>query len=191
MCLLNSVLFGLASVFLCHAANPPIAARLSGLFAAGAGVPLALALGVLYGADIAISVRSAIRIGDRLAKLQAIHRELAEKLDALKAEQQRAAEAQRQRLEEAVSAARQSAGERAALARQSVQARLEPLADLGDEFALRLEEAKNEAQQKLHALYQRQDFFERRLLRSFPALRSLRHGEALARWREYLARRKK
>ena len=131
VCLLNSVLFGLASVFLCHAANPPIAARLSGLFAAGAGVPLALALGVLYGADIAISVRSAIRIGDRLAKLQAIHRELAEKLDALKAEQQRAAEAQRQRLEEAVSAARQSAGERAALARQSVQARLEPLADLG------------------------------------------------------------
>ena len=84
-----------------------------------------------------------------------------------------------------------SAGERAALARQSVQARLEPLADLGDEFALRLEEAKNEAQQKLHALYQCQDFFERRLLRSFPALRSLRHGEALARWREYLARRKK
>lgn len=191
VCLLNSVLFGLASVFLCHAANPPIAARLSGLFAAGAGVPLALALGVLYGADIAISVRSAIRIGDRLAKLHAIHRELAEKLDALRAEQQRAAEAQRQRLEEAVSAARQSAGERAALARQSVQARLEPLADLGDEFALRLEEAKNEAQQKPHALYQRQDFFERRLLHSFPALRSLRHGEALARWREYLARRKK
>lgn len=191
VCLLNSVLFGLASVFLCHAANPPIAARLSGLFAAGAGVPLALALGVLYGADIAISVRSAIRIGDRLAKLHAIQRELAEKLDALRAEQQRAAEAQRQRLEEAVSAARQSAGERAALARQSVQARLEPLADLGDEFALRLEAAKNEAQQKLHALYQCQDFFERRLLRSFPALRSLRHGEALARWREYLARRKK
>ena len=126
-----------------------------------------------------------------LAKLHAIQRELAEKLDALRAEQQRAAEAQRQRLEEAVSAARQSAGERAALARQSVQARLEPLADLGDEFALRLEEAKNEAQQKLHALYQCQDFFERRLLRSFPALRSLRHGEALARWREYLARRKK
>ena len=80
VCLLNSVLFGLASVFLCHAANPPIAARLSGLFAAGAGVPLALALGVLYGADIAISVRSAIRIGDRLAKLHAIQRELAEKL---------------------------------------------------------------------------------------------------------------
>ena len=81
VCLLNSVLFGLASVFLCHAANPPIAARLSGLFAAGAGVPLALALGVLYGADIAISVRSAIRIGDRLAKLHAIQREMAEKLD--------------------------------------------------------------------------------------------------------------
>lgn len=191
VCLLNSTLFGLASVFLCHAANPPIAARLSRLFAAGAGVPLALALALLYGADIVISVRSAARIGDRLAKLHAIHRELAEKLDGLKAEQQRAAEAQRQRLEEAVSAARQSAGERAAQACQTVQARLEPLADLGDEFALRLEAARNEAQQKLHALYQRQDFFERRLLRSFPTLRSPRHGEALAKWREYLAHRKK
>ena len=68
---------------------------------------------------------------------------------------------------------------------------LEPLADLGDEFALRLEAARNEAQQKLHALYQRQDFFERRLLRSFPALRSPRHGDALAKWREYLAHWKK
>ena len=191
VCLLNSVLFGLASVFLCHAANPPIAARLSGLFAAGAGVPLALALGVLYGADIVVSVRSAIRIGDRLAKLQAIHRGLAEKLDALKAEQQRAAEAQRQRLEEAVSAARQSAGERAALARQSVQARLEPLADLGDEFALRLEEAKNEAQQKLHALYDRQDFFERRLLRAFPSMRAPHYGDALKKLLEYRSIRKK
>ena len=68
----NSTLFGLASVFLCHAANPPIAARLSRLFAAGAGVPLALALSLLYGADIVISVRSAFRIGDRLASTREV-----------------------------------------------------------------------------------------------------------------------
>lgn len=191
VCLLNSTLFGLASVFLCHAANPPIADRLSRLFAAGIGVPLALVLGTIYSADIVLSVRSAVRIGDRLAKLHAIYGELTERLEELKAEQQRAAEAQRQRLEEALSAARQSAEERAAQAAQSVQAKLEPLADLSDEFTARLEAAKEEAQEKLRAIYDRQDFFERRLLHSFPAMRSPRHGEALAKWREYLASRKK
>ena len=80
ICLLNSALFGLASVFLCHAANPLVTAWLTGLFAAGVGTPLALLLLAVYLADIVLSVRSAIRIGDRLAKLHAIHRELAEKL---------------------------------------------------------------------------------------------------------------
>jgi len=191
VCLLNSTLFGLASVFLCHVAGPPISAWLAGLFLSGIGVPLALALLAVYAADIVLSVRSAIQIGDRLAKLHAIHDELTEKLEALKAEQQQAMDAQRQRLEDAVSAARLSAGERAAQAAQSVQARLEPLADLGSEFTVRLEAARNEAQQKLRALYDRQDFFERRLVRSFPGMRSPRHGDALKKLREYLAARKK
>ena len=154
VCLLNSTLFGLASVFLCHAANPPITRRLGLLFTTGLGVPLALILGAVYLADIALSVRSAIRIGDHLAKLHAVHDELA------------------QRLEEAV------------------QARLEPLADRSEELTRRLEEARAEAQRKLRVLYEGQDFFDRRLLRSFPALKSTRHSEALAKLREYLANRK-
>ena len=81
VCLLNSTLFGLASVFLCHAANPLVTAWLTGLFAVGVGTPLALLLLAVYLADIVLSVRSAIRIGDRLAKLHAIQRELAEKLE--------------------------------------------------------------------------------------------------------------
>lgn len=174
VCLLNSTLFGLASVFLCHAANPPIAAWLTQLFISGIAVPLALVLLALYLADIVLSVRSAIQIGNRLAKLHAIHDELAEKLEALKEEQQQAAEAQRQRLEEAVSAAR-----------QTMQSRLEPLTERGDEFTRRLEAAKAEAQQKLHALYEKQDFFDRRLLHSFPTLRSQSHGDALRKLREY------
>jgi len=162
ICLLNSALFGLASVFLCHAANPPIAARLSGLFAAGAGVPLALALGVLYGADIAISVRSAIQIGSRLAKLHAIYDELSQRLEALKAE-----------------------------AAQSVHTRLEPIAERADDLASRLENARAEAQQKLRALCDRQDFFERRLLRAFPSLRSVSHADALKKLKENLHTRRK
>ncbi|MDE7010932.1 MAG: hypothetical protein K2O93_06935 [Oscillospiraceae bacterium] len=150
VCLLNSTLFGLASVFLCHFANPPIARRLGALFAAGLGVPLALVLGVLYLADIAVSVRSALRVGSHLAKLHAVHDELAQRLEQLRAGQRQFTEAQRQRLEE----------------------------------------VRAEAQRKLHALYERQDFFDRRLLQSFPTLKSARHSEALSKLREYLENRK-
>ena len=180
VCLLNSTLFGLASVFLCHFANPPIAAWVADLLASGVAVPLALILLAVYLADIVLSVRSAIQLGDRLAKLHAIQGELSEKLEALKAEQQQAMEAQRQRLEEAVSAAR-----------QTMYSKLEPLAERGDEFARRLEAAKAEARQKLHDLYDRQDIFERRLLRSFPTLRSVHYPEALKKWKEYMETRKK
>lgn len=159
ICLLNSTLFGLASVFLCHFANPPIAAWLTGLFASGVGVPLAIVLLLIYLTDIVLSVRSAIQIGDRLARLHAIHDELAEKLEELKTEQQQNLEAERQRLEAAISS--------------------------------RLDSARAEAQQKLHALYERPDFFERRLFRSFPTMKSVRHPEALKKWREYLSSRKK
>lgn len=180
VCLLNSTLFGLASVFLCHFANPPIAAWLTNLLASGVAVPLALVLLAVYLADIVLSVRSAIQLGDRLAKLHAIQGELSEKLEALKAEQQQAVEAQRQRLEEAVSAAR-----------QTMQSKLEPLTEHGEELAARLESAKAEAQQKLHALYEKQDFFDRRLLHSFPTLKSVHYPEAMKKWKEYIETRKK
>ena len=97
---------------------------------------------------------------------------LREHLDRLRAEHRQALALQRQRLEEAV------------------QARLEPLADRSEELTRRLEEARAEAQRKLRVLYEGQDFFDRRLLRSFPALKSTRHSEALAKLREYLANRK-
>lgn len=162
VCLLNSTLFGLACVFLCHFANPPIVSWLTSLFLAGVGAPLAAVLLVMYAADIFLSVRSAIRIGDRLAKLHAIHDELAVKLEELKSE-----------------------------ARQTVQIHLEPLAEHGGGVTARLESAKAEAQQKLRALYDRQDIFERRLLRSFPTIRSIHYPEAMKRWKEYLANLKK
>lgn len=162
VCLLNSSLFGLASVFLCHVANPPITAWLTTLFASGVGIPLAVVLLAVYLADIVLSVRSAVRIGNHLVRLHAIHDELAEKLEALKAE-----------------------------AAQTVHARLEPLAGRTDELTSRLEAARAEAQQKLRALYEHQDFFDRRLLHSFPTMRSIRHPEALKKLREYLAAHKK
>ena len=131
----------------------------------GVGVPLAFVLTAIYIIDIILSVRSAIQIGSRLEKLHAIHDELAEKLERLKAEQQQALEAQRERL---------------GAIRQSME----------EAHRARLEAVRTEAQQRLKALYEKPDFFERRLLHSFPAMRSSRHGEALAKMREYLESRK-
>ena len=86
-------------------------------------------------------------------------------------------------------AVRQGAAEKRAEAARAVQAKLEPLGGIGGEFTKRLDAARAEAQQKLHALYDKQDFFERRLLRAFPTLRSPLHGEALKKLREYREKR--
>ena len=159
VCLLNSTLFGLASVFLCHFANPPISAWLAGLLASGAAVPLSLILLAIYLTDIVLSVRGAIQLGGRLARLHAIYGELSEKLESMTAE-----------------------------ARQTVHTKLE---ERGGELTARLEAVRQEAQQKLRTLYDRQSLFERRLLRSFPTMRSIHYPEAMKKWKEYLETRKK
>ena len=159
VCLLNSTLFGLASVFLCHFANPPITAWLAGLLASGAAVPLSLILLAVYLTDIVLSVRGAIQLGGRLARLHAIYGELSEKLESMTAE-----------------------------ARQTVHTKLE---ERGGELTARLEAVRQEAQQKLRTLYDRQSLFERRLLRSFPTMRSIHYPEAMKKWKEYLESRKK
>ena len=191
ICLLNSTLFGLACLVLRYVVHPRVMEPILWLFDHGLAVPLALALFALYVTDIVLSVRSAIQIGNRLEKLHAIYDELTEKLEALKAEQLQKQEAQRSRLEFALSEARQAAAERRAEAAQALQERLEPLSELGDEFAQRLERTKAEARQRLEALCAGQDIFERRLMRSFPTLRSSRHGEFLKKLREYWEKRKK
>ena len=159
VCLLNSTLFGLASVFLCHFANPPISAWLAGLLASGAAVPLSLILLAIYLTDIVLSVRGAIQLGGRLARLHAIYGELSEKLESMTAE-----------------------------ARQTVHTKLE---ERGGELTARLEAVRQEAQQKLRTLYDRQSLFERRLLRSFPTMRSIHYPEAMKKWKEYMETRKK
>ena len=202
VCLLNSLLFGLACLVLRYGIQPRVYPPLAWLMDHHLLIPLALALFVIYAADIILSVRSAIQICSRLEKLHAIQDELTEKLEALKREQQQKLEAQRARREFVLAEARQAAAQRRAEAEQAItearqaaaqsfQERLEPLSELSDEFAQRLERAKAEARQRLEALYAGQDIFERRLMRSFPTLHSPRHGEFLKKLREYWENRKK
>lgn len=190
VCLLNSTLFGIASVVLCHLANPPIENWLSNLLVSGVGVPLAIVTLVVYLADIVLSVRSAIQISGHLAKLHAIQAELEEKLEELKAESQESIAAERQRMAQRKAEFLQNAEEKAAEAAEALEAKLEPLTGRGNEFAARLESVKAEAQEKLHALYDRPDIFERRMMHSFPTMRPTHHPEAMTKWREYLSERK-
>lgn len=192
VCLLNAALFGLASAGLCHWLAPVAGGWVLRLFDLGAALPLAAVLLALYLADIVLSVRSAIQIGSRLAKLHAIQEEMVRRLEELRGEQQRLLDAQRQkltqqrdRLEDGIAAAREAAEARAGQAAQALQARLEPLGELREEFAQRLDQLKAEGQRQARELYEGQDFFERRLMRSFPKLRSPLHSDALKRLREY------
>jgi uncharacterized membrane protein len=179
VCLLNSTLFGLASVLLCHVIHPALARSVQAVFARGVGVPVTVVLSIIYVADIVLSVRSAIQIRVRLEKLHAIYQELSEKLEQAKQEREEELEAQRAKLELAI--------EEQKTQREAVrEERREKLEERSEEFTRRLEAISQEAQQKARALYEKQDFLERRLMRSYPGLRSKRHGEALKRLREYM-----
>ena len=104
VCLLNSTLFGLLCVALCHLVHPEVMKLIRFLMARHIALPLAAALFVLFTADVVLSVRSAIQIGNRLEKLQALQDELQEKLEELANEQRRRAESRKaerqERLEE-------------------------------------------------------------------------------------------
>ncbi len=204
VCLLNSTLFGLACVFLCHVAHPPLSDLVGDVLSGPFGPPLTAVLLAVYLADIAVSVRSAIRVSASIRKLHALQAELEEKLDALREEHRAAEAARRQRLEEAVTAAVERVEERRTEAAEALQKKLEPLAEAGEtlqkklepltgageELAQRLEAAKDEAQQRLQSVYRRLDFFDRRLVNSFPTLRSTRHNDALEKLRSYWAEHK-
>ena len=185
VCLLNSTLFGLACVVLCHVAHPPLSELTHSFLALRAGLPLTAALLLLYLADIVLSVRSAIRVSASLQKLHALQTELEARLDQLREEHREAEAARRAHMEEAVSAAVELAGERRAEAAQALREKLEPLAGAGEELAQLLEAARAEARQRIQAHYGKLDFFDRRLIRSFPTLRSTRHNEALEQLRAY------
>ena len=185
VCLLNSTLFGLACVLLRHAVHPPVERTIYRMVFDGTGIALSIVLTAIYITDIVLSVRSAIQIGSRLEKLHAIHDELTEKLEQLKAEHQQAMAEQKERIEEHMAAARQDMEEKLLERLKEEQQRLK------DAHRKRRESLRAEAQKRLLALYDKQDYFERRLLRSFPTLRSVRHGEALNKMREYLENRKR
>lgn len=187
VCLRNSALFGAACVLLCHGVGPRLTIFIARLIVRGSGVPMAAALSVLYGADIVLSVRSALQIRARLEKLHAIEHELSEKLEHLREEHRQAREAQLIHLEEAIVSARHDLEEKRSDAMHAVQSRLEPLSG---ELAQHLEAARRDAKQRMKALYEKPDIFERRLLQSFPAMHSPRHGEALEKLREYLKNQK-
>ena len=80
VCLLNSVLFGLACVLLCHVVNPPVLRWLMGI-GPEYTVPVASFIFGLYIMDNVLSIRSAFQLSHRLDKLQKIQQEIRQHLD--------------------------------------------------------------------------------------------------------------
>ena len=220
VCLLNSTLFGLASVLLCHVIHPSVAQFLGKYFHHGWAIPVTLTCFGLYLADIVLSVRSAIQIGSRVEKLHAVHADLQAKLQELRAESQWAfeelraqgidaledlwaegAEARELRLDAAqkaleelksrISEAYLSLEDRRTEAQNARAAKLQELSDAYDRLTKRLAAAREDSQKRTQALYDGQDIFERRLMHSYPTLRSTRHAETVAKLREYRAERKR
>ena len=200
VCLLNSTLFGLLCVALCHLVHPEVMKLIRFLMARHIALPLAAVLFALFAADTVLSVRSAIQIGDRLEKLQALQDELQEKLeDLLKEQRERAAdrwEEQQERLEALLEKGQRSADElrervSAGLAerQQRRQNRLDAFSELWGEYRERWEALRAENQRRMKALLSGQDVFERRLLRAYPSLRSERHAEALEKLKAALRER--
>lgn len=148
VCLLNSTCFGLACVLLCHVVHPWLWGKLLSL-GSGVIVPLASFLCGIYLTDTVLSVRSAIQLGNRLEKLQ----ELKEQLKAQLAER----------------------------AEEWAEGRAEERAARAGERAIRAEERAayaDELRERIRALRDGQDIFERRLLHSHPQLRT-RHPDLL------------
>ena len=81
VCLLNSVLFGLACVLLCHVVNPPVMAW---LFRVGDTytIPAASFLFGIYLMDNVLSVRSAIQLSNRAEKLHEVQQKVRQHLAA-------------------------------------------------------------------------------------------------------------
>ena len=179
VCLLNSTLFGLACVALCHLIHPRVEALVRTLSGLGIAFPLAVILLIGYAADIVLSVRSAIQMGERLKKLQAIHSELQQKLEELKREQLT-------RLEQNLAGKREELKERRDESLRRFREKLETLEEQGEELSLRWKQAKTDAQERTWSLLDGPDFFERRLLRSHPRLRAKDRAEALQKLREHL-----
>ena len=193
VCLLNSTLFGLACVFLCHYAHPRAMVLINAMIRRGSAIPLALLIFVVYAVDIVISVRSAIQIGSRLEKLHALQEELQHKLEELKAEQLRAMAEHLDHLEEAVESrieAHEAQREaRKARAMERLQARVDSLDQWGETYLRRWEQMKSDFQRRSRQLMEAQDYFERRLMLAHPTLRSAKHSEALQRLREFIKNR--
>ena len=201
VCLLNSTLFGLLCVVLCHLLHPEVMKLIQWLTDHHIVIPLAAALFVLFAADVVLSVRSAIQIGNRLEKLQALQDELQAKLEELlaqqrertetwKAEQQAKVDAWKAQQQQAADELREKLTADLAARRAQTEQRLregrDVLEELGGEYRQRWESFKAENEQRMKSLLHGQDVFERRLLDSYPTLRSDRHAEALEKLRQAL-----
>lgn len=159
VCLLNSLLFGVGAVVIVRLIMPWLHSHSGNLSREGT-IALGFCLLGIFLSDLVMSVRSAVLIGSRLEKLQKLESELTAK------------------------------------AEEQVAAMAETVSDITEELRSRYEvmeflkqQRTRELQERIHAARGGQDFFERRMMRAFPRLKSRDYGEVLKSLREEFAER--
>ena len=181
VCLLFSLMWGLACLLIMDVIHPMV----SGFVAAiphTLGVVLLAVFTVLALADLAATVAAVVGLNKRLGQLEELAAKIHEVSDSLG---ERLADTTLA-VSEKGEALKESAGERRAQ-REEEQAKLRTARE---EALRRREAALAELRSANEALLSTYRFGQRRLLKAFPDMKSVRHGEALEQLKARLAARK-
>ena len=192
VCLLNSVLFGIMSVFVLEVLHPPIQALLQ-TFPRTATFPAAGGLFVYFILDGTITVIGILRMNGKLVQLQQILDEIRERTASL-------AENNRNNLEQSLDELRDKAQERTSETLLNFHQALEELRLKADSSRMEglehlresLQELVNdELRQRLRLLRDKQEYMEsdshpmyRRMMNAFPRMRSIQNPESFQRVRQ-------
>lgn len=177
VCLAGALAFGSFSVALIKVVHPRVAAFVDGF--SPAFIQTAAAVCFLTGAaDCFVTVRHILSLSQRLAEIQAA-------IDAHKAQTRQRAEALKASLQARLEESLEAAGLEELRGRRPVVS----LGELRERLEERFEESVHNSP-RIQSLLELKKFQDRRLLRAFPRLSSIRYGDALMKLRERLEERK-
>lgn len=175
ICLLGAIVFGLLSVLLIKVVHPLVREKVA-MLPEGWLYLISGTLAVIFIADIIVTVKAVLAMNHKLEQLQAVINQEKQKytarLEELKAEIQE-----------------RNADIREGLHERSVELKIS-FQEKGGQAIRRFEKSEFYSEH-IKALLERKNFVERRLLKAFPKMKSVRHEDALNSLKEKLKKYKK
>ena len=183
VCLVNSLLFGLLSVVLMEYLHPMLL-RLVGLFSPAALVAVSGILFLAFAADTVLSVSAALKLSERLQNLRDLEEELKLRVKADLEEKKR-------EVGQRIAGQHAEFGEKKKAMEEKLARKGERLEGLLREKREQSKRSAAELRDRIHALQAAQGFGERRLLRSFPHMKSASYDEAIGKLKDYQEKARK